>query len=206
MADFLGYVAVGAFALLIFVLLVRALHSVPPPDTSVTTSKTDDAELAVKVQEIARKIRSRSEGWEQLPDLGEKDDLQLEKNEVLHLAGSAILIGLKTRRSPAVYHGLSVRVPIAKGLSYRAGTSSRVGERTEEWSKIEEGGLYLTNRRLLFQGEKRNASVRISKVTRITECGNNVVRLDKETGQPFVFFSKYDALFSATLERLVSDR
>ena len=55
---------------------------------------------------------------------------------------------VKTARISA--RGLSVSIPLAKGVRYRAVSLQPTAERTAEWTVIDSGTLFLTNQRLVL--------------------------------------------------------
>jgi hypothetical protein len=58
--------------------------------------------------------------------------------------------------------------------------------RTEEITPLATGTLYVTSKRLLFNGDARNTSVNLSK---IVDCHlfSDCLKIDKNTGKPDFF-------------------
>lgn len=165
----------------------------------------DAPEPDLEVQRgIAQKILTRSDGWESLPVF--ESNFELEPGEVAHLEVPATLVGLRVTQSTTVYHGATVRLPIAGGVSYRAGAITRSTAHKEDWCLIDEGGLCVTNRRVFFHGIKGNSSLRLNKVIRTYGGEPDVVRLDRDTGKPFVVRSKYALMITAMVQRLLADQ
>lgn len=153
---------------------------------------------------MARKIVDRSEGWEALPVV--ESNFELEPGEAAHLEAPASLVALQTTKSTTGYHGLAVRIPIAKGVSYRLGAINHDTESQEDWRVVDEGGVSVTNRRIIFHGLRGNTSVRLSKIIRTYGAEEEMVRLDKDTGKPFIVYSPYALVITAMIQRLLADR
>ncbi len=91
----------------------------------------------------------------------------------------------QSRSHTAGYSGASVSVPTGiRGVRFRFGSFAPM--RTEEITPLSTGTLYVTSKRLLFNGESRNTSVNLSKIVDghlFSDC----VKIDKNTGKPDFF-------------------
>lgn len=99
-----------------------------------------------------------------------------------------------------------MRIPLARGVNYRAGAITHSTQRDEDWCVIDEGGICITNRRIFFHGTKGNSVVRLSKVIRTYGGETEAVRLDRETGKPFIVSSRYALMITAMVQRLLADQ
>jgi hypothetical protein len=169
------------------------------------TEPAETSERDVEVMSgIASKILNRIDGWEALPVF--ESNFELEPDEVAHLEAPASLVGLRTVKSTTVYHGPSVRVPIARGVSYRAGAITYSTQRDEDWCVVDKGGVCVTNRRIFFHGMKGNSVVRLSKIIKTYGGEAEAVRLDRENGKPFIIRSPYALMITAIVQRLLADQ
>lgn len=103
------------------------------------------------------------------------------------------------------YSGPTLRIKIAKGVYWRAGS---LGVRTtsqDVWKVIDSGQLYLTSRRLIFMGNRENKTVGLNKILDFTAYRNGV-DIQKDTGKsPFLQFEKNVDIFSMMLGRAIQD-
>ncbi|MGA2541690.1 MAG: hypothetical protein ABSG78_09085 [Verrucomicrobiota bacterium] len=96
----------------------------------------------------------------------------------------------QSRSHTAGYSGASVSVPTGiRGVRFRFGGFTPM--RTEEITPLSTGILYVTSKRLLFNGESRNTTVNLSKIVDghlFSDC----VKIDKSTGKPDFFTMSAD--------------
>jgi hypothetical protein len=105
------------------------------------------------------------------PDL--KVDILLKKNEICHFVTSAQLMEEKTKtRYVGGSQGVSFRV--AKGVTFRSGSFR--GRAIKETNKevTDTGILYVTNKRVLFVGNKKNVSYPINKILDICKYTDGI--------------------------------
>jgi len=132
-------------------------------------------------------------------------DINIQKSERLHF--STYVKWLEQRRvtKRINYDGPTARIKIAKGIYYRAGSMGvhRVSE--DVLQTIDSGKIYLTNKRLIFMGEKGNKTIRLNKILDIKPYTNGI-DIQKETGKsPFLEFDDNVDLFSMILVRLMNE-
>jgi hypothetical protein len=90
-----------------------------------------------------------------------------------------------TRVKTHGYAGSSVSIPTGiRGVRFRFGGYTPV--RSEEMTPLASGELYVTSKRLLFNGDRRNTSMTLGK---IVDCSvyTDAVRIEKSTGKPDLF-------------------
>lgn len=103
------------------------------------------------------------------------------------------------------YGGPTFRIRIAKGVYLRGGSVSiqRISE--DVLTYIDSGYIYLTNKRLICKGDRKNATIALSKIIDF-EPYNNGVEIHKPTGKsPFLKFDRGVDVFTMMLGRLVTE-
>lgn len=91
-------------------------------------------------------------------------ELPLKKGEVVHFCEPANLKKYKTKMTKFGYHGPSFRIRICKGFSYKFG-SLNTDVKTETYVENEDtGNFYITNKRVIFVGNKNNFSYYFSQI------------------------------------------
>ncbi len=102
----------------------------------------------------------------------------LKKKEAAHYKTECELLEERTKREYVGGHtGFSIRV--AKGVSWRVGGfKGRPIEKTE-MVKLDKGTLFVTNKRIIFSGDRKSFSVPYSKLIDI-ELFTDAVKLNRE--------------------------
>lgn len=109
--------------------------------------------------------------------------LMLESTELVYYSVQATWH--QTRVQNRGYAGTSVSVPSGiKGVRFRFGGYTPI--RSEEMTPLSGGVLYVTSKRLLFNGEKRNTTVALKKIVDCTVF-TDALRVEKSTGKPDLF-------------------
>ena len=91
-------------------------------------------------------------------------ELPLKKGEVVHFCEPANLKKYKTKMTKFDYHGPVFRIRICKGFSYKFG-SLNTDVKTETYVDNEDtGNFYITNKRVIFVGNKNNFSYYFSQI------------------------------------------
>ena len=78
--------------------------------------------------------------------------------------------------------GPSGRIRIMRGLSWRYGSVSVQRVTKEELRQLDSGVLYITNKRLLFNGAAKNANTPFKKIIHFTLYKDGL-QIEKETGR-----------------------
>lgn len=125
-------------------------------------------------------------------------------------AGEAVYYGVETtwhqhRLRTRAYAGTSVSIPTGiKGVRFRFGSFSPV--RTQEITPLSSGILYVTDRRLLFNGAERNAAVPLKKIINCV-VHSDCLRVEKSSGKDD-FFSMLlpQARYATALVGTLKDR
>lgn len=162
--------------------------------------------LSTKTQEQLHKLKLY---WAienlQLPEVD--TDIHLQKSEICHFKMRNVQwLELRVVRTRA--HSTSYRysLKIAKGFYLRTSGTATNNYTSESLKVIDTGTLYLTNKRLIFTGIRKNTTIRLEKLLDVIPYSNGV-ELYKETGKSPVLQIPHDAdIFSMMLGRLLDER
>ena len=124
--------------------------------------------------------------------------IALQKGEVCHFQSRAVWHELRTRVQRIGYHGPVVSIPIIRGLRYRIGSVAPTVIRSEALTPIDDGDLYLTNKRVIFNGTRRNSTIRLSNLISFQVFSDGLA-LEKGTGRSPHFALAGDAELAATI-------
>ena len=132
--------------------------------------------------------------------------LRLQHEEECFFGHPASLLKLKAPRGTAGYHGLRVSIPITKGVKYRAALFHYAIAPKEEWMQVDSGEFFVTNKRLIFRGEKASNSIYLAKALSLEcyELGTVIAR--KENGPPFVVSGVPAIQVEAILELILEEK
>jgi hypothetical protein len=109
--------------------------------------------------------------------------INLQRGEVCHAHMEAVWHEHRTRTETVGYSGFSTSVRICKGLRYRVSTVRPNRVTREELVQVDAGVLYLTNKRLIFDGQRKNTTFRLSSLLGFTPFAD-AVQLEKASGRP----------------------
>jgi hypothetical protein len=103
------------------------------------------------------------------------------------------------------YGGPVARIKITKGLYFRAADYAIKPITNDVLTLIDSGQLFLTNKRLIFMGDKKNSSIKLNKILDFATYRNGV-DIKKDSGKsPFLEFGDNVDIFSMTLARAIKD-
>lgn len=108
--------------------------------------------------------------------------ITLQKAEVCHWVGPCTWHELRSRTTRVSYHGPTMSIPIAGRLRYRLGSLSPTFERISELQQIDRGVLYLTTKRLFFDGAAKNTSIPFKSIVKIALFDGGF-EVEKQTGR-----------------------
>ena len=156
---------------------------------------THDAETQTKVARF-RLLAEIEAG--RLPTI--TTPLLLQRGEVCHAELPCRLHEKRTVTNVIRYSGPTGRVRIMKGLSWRYGAISVNRVTSEELRQIDSGTLYITNKRLLFNGAAKNQNVPFKKIVQFTAYKDGL-EIEKVSGRDQYFIGSGDIeLIGAILE------
>lgn len=112
--------------------------------------------------------------------------IAVQKNEVCHFSCSAMLHEVRTETVRTNYHGPSARVRIMKGVYYRIGSVKAQRITRDVLRQIDTGALYVTSKRIIFDGTKKNSVIRLTNVLGITPY-SDAVEVEKASGRNPIF-------------------
>lgn len=104
------------------------------------------------------------------------------------------------------YGGPTMRIKIMKGVYWRAGSLGvqRVSE--DVLKHLDEGTLFLTSKRIIFMGRRKNQNIRLNRILDF-EIFSNGVQIEKDAGaSPFLETSADMELFGLLLGRAIRDQ
>lgn len=132
-------------------------------------------------------------------------DINLQKNESCFYKIDANWYETKTVTKSIRYGGPAVSFRIVKGVYYRAGNYNLKKQTAEENVLIDNGQLYITNKRIIFIGSKRSTNIRLGRVLSITPYSNGI-EITKDSGTNPIFVVKYNAdILAMMISRVVGD-
>jgi hypothetical protein len=147
------------------------------------SSKANKATAAKEAAEWLEAVKKTTDNFNARGELPAVDcPLSLQKEEVCYWAGKASWYEFRSVTTRVNYHGLTASIPIAKGLRYRLGSIAPDVERRSELVPLDHGELYITNKRLLFDGGEKNTTVTWKGLTQIQLFDGGII-LEKNTGR-----------------------
>jgi len=133
-------------------------------------------------------------------------DINIQKTEKLHFQTNVKWLEQRRITKRVNYGGPTARIKIAKGVYYRVGSVHAQPISEDVWQTIDGGKIYLTNKRLIFMGQKGNKTIAINKILDIKPFRNGI-DIQKESGKsPFLEFSDNVDIFSMILVRLMNEQ
>lgn len=127
-------------------------------------------------------------------------DIHLQRGEKCFAAAGANHYNVSTVTTAVRYHGPSASIKIMKGVRWRVGQTS-VHRVTEDRLKLLDSGvLYITNKRVLFDGSKKTTSINLNKILNYKLYQDALV-VEKDSGKDQIFEFASDAeIIGAVLE------
>jgi hypothetical protein len=140
--------------------------------------------------------------WEQgdefeLPKM--KSTAFLKQGEICHFCGSSVWSQLKIVKTRLGSHGFSSSIKIMKGVRYRIGTVRPAHSQSEELVDLSSGELIITNKRLVFNGDKKSMNIQLNRLINLDLHGDGI-EMSKGSGKnEFFRLSPLDAEFAYML-------
>ena len=159
-----------------------------------SASKIDvDLQVDADTEKLMARLRLN---WDldhgELPVVG--TELSLPKGEVCHFTRSCQWHENRTITRSVSYGGLAGSFRIAKGIRYRVGNVHLQRITSESLTLIDQGKLYVTNKRVIFMGQKRNTNIKYAAILSI-EPYSDAVCIEKDSGKsPYLMCSDADIL------------
>lgn len=111
-------------------------------------------------------------------------DIILKRGEVCYHIDNINWYETRKVRTGVTYHGPRYRIGKSSGLSYTIGHYQGKVHSHDETQKIDSGSVYVTNQRIIFNGDKGVKQFKLDKVVDINLYDDSVY-IKKETGKPF---------------------
>ena len=108
--------------------------------------------------------------------------IALQKKETCHFMGPTTLFEMRTETQRVNYGGTTARIKIMKGVYYRVGSVNVQRITREVLKQIDTGTLYVTNKRIIFDGSRKNSTIRLSGVFSISPY-SDAVEIEKSSGR-----------------------
>jgi hypothetical protein len=125
--------------------------------------------------------------------------IKLQRGEVCHFHAHASWHELRSRTETVGYSGTSVSIPIVKGVRYRVSNVRPRRVTRQELTLIDEGDLYITSKRVIFDGQLKNSAIRYSSLLGVTPYADGI-KLEKSSGRsPYLLFDGDVELATAIL-------
>ena len=136
-----------------------------------------------------------------------ESDIALQKSEVLHLKIPKVKwYELRSVKQRVTYSGYSTKYKIAKGFYLHSGSYSPKSYSVDTMQLIDTGTIYLTNKRIIFTGVKKNSNILISKILNYKPYTDGV-EIGKESGKsPTLQMDQHADIFCMMMERLLNER
>jgi hypothetical protein len=112
--------------------------------------------------------------------------LNLKRGEECHFRTPATHLERRTVTRAIAYAGPTVSIPIVKGVRFRLGAIAPQRISQEILAPLDEGVLYITNRRLLFDGSKQSRTFELSKLINFTPYSDGL-NIERDRGKDQVF-------------------
>jgi len=131
--------------------------------------------------------------------------IKLPKKEVCYFFTDAEWHEMRKQRQRIQYAGPTMRLKICKGVYWRMGDIAVRPVTQDVLTLIDEGTVYVTNKRLIFTGKMKNMNISLNKILDVTPYKDGV-DIDKDSGHsPFLKFTKNIDIFCACLARAIQD-
>ncbi len=171
------------------------------PEEKVAFYKFAESVGGVVDDELRRTLERYEKYWQiehgDIPTI--TPDINLQKSENLYFTTLIDWMEYRKVSKGVNYAGPTARIKIAKGVYYRMGSLKTRPISEDILQVIDSGELYLTNKRLIFVGERGNKTIGIHKILTINPYSNGV-DIQKDTGKsPFFQFSTDVQMFSLIL-------
>lgn len=134
-------------------------------------------------------------------------DIIIQKSETCHMRIANVhWYELRRVRQQGNYGGYRTHFKVAKGFYLNSGSHRPQSYSRDMMTLIDTGTLYLTSKRIIFTGTKKNSIIRLEKILDFTPYTDGV-EIGKETGKSPTLQMQHNAdLFCMMLERLLNER
>jgi len=124
--------------------------------------------------------------------------VNLQRGEECYWVGEASWYELRAKTRSVNYSAVTASIPIAKGIRFRVGSISPSVERESQLTPIDNGTLYVTNKRVLFDGAEKNTTIQHKDLIGLKVLQGGII-LEKGTGRSPHLMLREDAESAAAL-------
>lgn len=124
--------------------------------------------------------------------------IALQRGEECYYSSEAQWFEFRKQTRTVGYYSQGMSFRVARGVYYRVGASRPHRVTNEGLTEIDQGIIYITNKRVLFDGVRRNTSIRMSNIIAFTPYSDGIM-IEKSSGRSPVLVLKGDAEFAAVL-------
>lgn len=124
--------------------------------------------------------------------------IRLSRNEHCYHAAESVWAQMKVLKHRQGYAGASIGFRVAKGVTLRLGRAVPVYTESEELVDISAGTLYVTNKKLVFVGEKRSTNITFGRLVS-HDLYRDAVQINKSSGSLTSFGSNRSTESTSTL-------
>ena len=136
-----------------------------------------------------------------IPHIDAPDGLLLKKGEFAIFTDTDVRYCQE--KTKTTYYGGSARIRVCKGVSIGGGKGVPVKE--EYIATLDTGRLTLTNKRIIFSGERKSTTIQLSKLVAIDRY-RDAIDLTKENAVKKTMFVNIDGdLYAYVIEQLVDE-
>lgn len=178
-----------------------------PEEDSHLAALAEQLDVKIKYDDTTRQALERHRTLWRL-DQGELPvvpvPVLLQRAETCHAAIPAARLELRTRTRRIRYGGPTARVRIMKGVYWRMGDLAVSRVTDDVWVPLGTGTLYITSKRLIFDGDARTTSIALNRILDFTVYKDGIL-IDKDSGKSQLFKADGDLeLLGATLHAAVA--
>jgi len=131
--------------------------------------------------------------------------INLQKGEQCYFSSNADWLENRTVTKRINYGGPTARIKIMKGVYYRAGSIGVQRVTSEELQTIDSGQVFITNRRLIFLGRKKNTNIQLNKILSLNPY-SDAVGIEKDSGKsPIIKVNENAEILGMILNRVIND-
>jgi hypothetical protein len=132
-------------------------------------------------------------------------ELHLHKNEFCYFTAPATWLENRTVTRSIRYGGPAVSIRIMKGVYYRTGQYDLQRITQDETREVDSGTIYVTGKRIIFTGSRRNTSIRLEKILSVNPYSDGV-EIVKDSGKNPIFrITNNIDIFAMVLERVIRE-
>jgi hypothetical protein len=130
--------------------------------------------------------------------------ITLQRGETCHASMACTHNEIRKQTSSYRYSGPTASVKIIGPIRWRVGQVSVQRISRDVLTQLDSGTLYVTNKRLLFDGAQKSTSIALKKIIRFTVHSDGI-KIEKDTGRDQYFIGSGDSeILGAVLERVIA--